>query len=308
MRSLITLKALTYQPTGGIAAAATTSLPEQLGGPRNWDYRFCWLRDTTFTLLAQMNAGYYEEAKAWREWLLRAVGGDPSQVQIMYGLAGERRLSEWEAQWLAGYEGAKPVRIGNAASEQMQIDIYGEVMDALHQARTRKLAANEAGWTLQQELLEHLETIWANRIRAFGKYGVTQDNSHIQRSWPGSPLTAASRALNSSLFEVRSIDGVPYARRFTTRSAKKRSTVLSVPLYKATAPSNSTLAFCSFHLLGSFLQVTPGSVPRSRLLNATLWWTVWYSVMTPKQAAMALAGVREHSWLAAFGLQTILSL
>jgi GH15 family glucan-1,4-alpha-glucosidase len=161
LRSLITLKALTYRPTGGIAAAATTSLPEQLGGPRNWDYRFCWLRDTTFTLMAQMNAGYYEEAKAWREWLLRAIGGDPSKVQIMYGLAGERRLTEWEASWLAGYEGAKPVRIGNAAAAQMQLDIYGEVMDALHQARKGKLAANEAGWMLQQELLKHLETIWA---------------------------------------------------------------------------------------------------------------------------------------------------
>jgi GH15 family glucan-1,4-alpha-glucosidase len=142
-------------------AAATTSLPEQLGGPRNWDYRFCWIRDATFTLLALMNAGYYEEAKAWRAWLVRAVAGDPSQVQIMYGLAGERRLNEWEVPWLAGYEGAKPVRIGNAAAEQMQLDMYGEVMDALHHARKGKLAADEAGWTLQQEFLKHLETIWA---------------------------------------------------------------------------------------------------------------------------------------------------
>jgi GH15 family glucan-1,4-alpha-glucosidase len=161
LRSLITLKALSYRPTGGIVAAATTSLPEQLGGPRNWDYRFCWIRDATFTLLALMNAGYYEEAKAWRAWLVRAVAGDPSQVQIMYGLAGERRLTEWEVPWLAGYEGAKPVRIGNAAAEQMQLDMYGEVMDALHHARKGKLAADEAGWTLQQELLKHLETIWA---------------------------------------------------------------------------------------------------------------------------------------------------
>jgi GH15 family glucan-1,4-alpha-glucosidase len=161
LRSLITLKALTYGPTGGIVAAATTSLPEQLGGPRNWDYRFCWIRDATFTLLALMNAGCYEEAEAWRAWLVRAVAGDPSQVQIMYGLAGERRLTEWEVPWLAGYEGAKPVRIGNAAAEQMQLDMYGEVMDALHHARKGKLAADEAGWTLQQELLKHLETIWA---------------------------------------------------------------------------------------------------------------------------------------------------
>ena len=161
LRSLITLKALTYRPTGGIVAAPTTSLPEQLGGPRNWDYRFCWLRDATFTLLALMNGGYHEEARAWQAWLLRTVAGDPSQVQIMYGLAGEHRLTEWEVPWLQGYEGAKPVRIGNAAAEQVQLDIYGEVMDALHHARRRKLAADDAGWMLQQELLKHLETIWA---------------------------------------------------------------------------------------------------------------------------------------------------
>ncbi len=160
IRSLITLKALTYRPTGGIVAAPTTSLPEQLGGPRNWDYRYCWLRDATFTLLALMNGGYYEEARAWRAWLLRAVAGEPSQVQIMYGIAGERRLDEWEPPWLGGYQGAKPVRIGNAAARQLQLDIYGEVMDALHQGRAGKLGANEAGWAFQLELLKHLETIW----------------------------------------------------------------------------------------------------------------------------------------------------
>jgi GH15 family glucan-1,4-alpha-glucosidase len=160
IRSLITLKALTYRPTGGIVAAATSSLPEQLGGPRNWDYRFCWLRDATFTLLALMNCGYYDEAKQWRAWLLRALAGDPAQVQIMYGLAGEHRLTEWEVPWLQGYEKAKPVRIGNAAAEQRQLDIYGEVMDALHHGRTGKLAVNEAGWSLQRELLDHLESIW----------------------------------------------------------------------------------------------------------------------------------------------------
>ncbi|HKN85480.1 MAG TPA: glycoside hydrolase family 15 protein [Nitrospiraceae bacterium] len=161
LRSLITLKALTYRPTGGIVAAPTTSLPEQLGGPRNWDYRFCWLRDATFSLLALMNSGCYDEAKAWRSWLLRAVAGDPAQVQIMYGLAGEHRLTEWEVPWLKGYQGAKPVRIGNAASEQVQLDIYGEVMDALHHGRAR-LGNNDAGWDLQRELLSHLEQIWMN--------------------------------------------------------------------------------------------------------------------------------------------------
>jgi GH15 family glucan-1,4-alpha-glucosidase len=159
-RSLITLKALTYRPTGGMVAAPTTSLPEQLGGPRNWDYRFCWLRDATFTLLALMNAGYFEEALSWHAWLLRAVAGQPSQVQIMYGLRGERRLTEWEVSWLPGYEHSKPVRIGNAAATQLQLDIFGEVLDAFHQGRNGKLAVDKVAWAVQRALLDHLETIW----------------------------------------------------------------------------------------------------------------------------------------------------
>jgi len=159
-RSLITLKALTYRPTGGIVAAPTTSLPEQLGGPRNWDYRFCWLRDATLTLLALVNAGYAAEAEDWRNWLLRAVAGSPAQMQIMYGLAGERRLTEWEVPWLPGYVGSRPVRIGNGAHGQLQLDVYGEVMDVLHQARRGGLAPDQAGWALQRALLEHLETVW----------------------------------------------------------------------------------------------------------------------------------------------------
>ena len=160
IRSLITLKALTYGPTGGIVAAPSMSLPEQLGGPRNWDYRFCWLRDATFTLLALMNAGYYEEANAWRSWLLRAVAGDPAQLQIMYGLRGERRLTEWQVPWLPGYERSVPVRVGNAAAEQLQLDIYGELMDALHHARSGGLEDDPDAWHLQRELLQHLEGIW----------------------------------------------------------------------------------------------------------------------------------------------------
>jgi GH15 family glucan-1,4-alpha-glucosidase len=159
-RSLITLKALTYARTGGMVAAPTTSLPEHIGGSRNWDYRFCWLRDATLTLLALMNAGYLEEAQAWREWLLRAAAGKPSQLQIMYGIAGERRLTEWEISWLPGYEKSSPVRIGNAAHTQLQLDMYGELMDALHHARQWGLAAGESGWTLQLEVLEHLEEVW----------------------------------------------------------------------------------------------------------------------------------------------------
>jgi GH15 family glucan-1,4-alpha-glucosidase len=159
-RSIITLKALTYRPTGGIVAAPTTSLPEMLGGSRNWDYRFCWLRDATFTLLALMNAGYYDDAENRRRWLARAIAGAPQQLQIMYGIGGERRLTEWIAGWLEGYEGARPVRIGNAAHEQIQLDVYGEVMDALFHARLGGLAADEASWNIQLKLLEHLETIW----------------------------------------------------------------------------------------------------------------------------------------------------
>ena len=160
LRSLITLKALTYLPTGGIVAAPTTSLPEQLGGLRNWDYRFCWLRDATLTLLALMNSGYYDEACAWRDWLLRAAAGSPSQIRIMYGLAGDKRLAEWEVPWLAGYEGSKPVRIGNAAADQLQLDVFGEVLDAMHQARVGGLQPLADAWDFQRVLMSHLEEIW----------------------------------------------------------------------------------------------------------------------------------------------------
>src|SRR4051794_37145741 len=160
LRSALTLKALAHFETGGIIAAATTSLPEQLGGARNWDYRFCWLRDATITLYALMNSGFIDEAQAWREWLLRAVAGNPAQMQIMYGIAGERRLTEYEVTWLRGYEDAAPVRIGNAASDQLQLDVYGEVLDALYQARRMGLPFSEAAWDLERALLGHLETIW----------------------------------------------------------------------------------------------------------------------------------------------------
>jgi GH15 family glucan-1,4-alpha-glucosidase len=160
MRSLIVLKALTYEPTGGIVAAATTSLPERIGGVRNWDYRYCWLRDATFALDALLESGFTAEAEAWRSWLLRAIAGDPDDLQIMYGPAGERRLRELELPWLPGYEGSRPVRIGNDASAQFQLDVYGEVMDVLHQARRREIEPNDQSWSLQQVLLANLERRW----------------------------------------------------------------------------------------------------------------------------------------------------
>lgn len=160
LRSLLTLKALTYSPTGGIVAAATTSLPEFIGGVRNWDYRFCWLRDATFTLYSFMSAGYTEEALAWSDWLLRAVAGDPAQFQIMYGVAGERTLTERELGHLRGYEHSQPVRVGNAASEQFQLDVYGEVMDAMHAARTAGIKTDEQSWHLQRHIIDFVTSHW----------------------------------------------------------------------------------------------------------------------------------------------------
>jgi GH15 family glucan-1,4-alpha-glucosidase len=179
-QSLLVLKALTYEPTGGIVAAPTTSLPERLGGVRNWDYRFCWLRDATLTLLAMLNTGYKDEAVMWRQWLLRAIAGDPADVQIMYGIAGERRLDERELDWLPGYEQSRPVRVGNAASEQLQLDVYGEVLDALYQTRLHGAPADDNIWSLARKLLAWLEDGW--RMEDAGIWEVRGPARHFTHS------------------------------------------------------------------------------------------------------------------------------
>jgi GH15 family glucan-1,4-alpha-glucosidase len=209
MRSLITLKGLTYAPTGGLVAALTASLPEAIGGVRNWDYRYCWLRDATFTLYALMQSGYQDEARSWREWLLRAIAGSPAQMQIMYGVRGERRLNEYEIPWLSGYENSKPVRIGNAASEQFQLDVYGEVLGAMHYAHQSGIENREEDWRLQVNLVEFLESNWAQADE--GIWEVRGGRKHFTHSKMMAWL-AFDRAVK--LIEKHGCSGIQYLDRW----------------------------------------------------------------------------------------------
>jgi GH15 family glucan-1,4-alpha-glucosidase len=243
-RSLITLKALTYAPTGGIVAAATTSLPERLGGVRNWDYRYCWLRDATFTLLAFMNLGYYDEARAWRDWLIRAVAGSPSQTQIMYGVGGERWLPELTVPWLHGYENSTPVRIGNGASQQLQLDVFGEIADAIFQALKAGMMPSERGRALRPVVLEYLATVW--RQPDEGIWEVRGGPQHFVHSkvmaWVA--FDRAATSWNLKHFTSPEDAGVRSPMKSTPRSASAVSTATLTALFRPTAPSGSMPACC----------------------------------------------------------------
>ena len=247
-RSLVVLKGLTYAQTGGIVAAPTTSLPEQLGGTRNWDYRYCWLRDTTFTLLALMHAGYYDEARTWRDWLFRAVAGSPDQLQIMYGLGGERRLTEWEVPWLPGFEGSRPVRIGNAAVNQTQLDVYGEVLDALYHAHSHGLPPNQHGDAIGRVVLGHLAKIWDQPDEGIWEVrGPPQHFTHSKvMAWVA--FDRWSRSASSVAVPVRhSSAGGTSAIRSMKMSAARHSILTSAALSRLTDRRRSTRAYCFCH-------------------------------------------------------------
>jgi GH15 family glucan-1,4-alpha-glucosidase len=243
-RSLITLKALTYAPTGGIVAAATTSLPERLGGVRNWDYRYCWLRDATFTLLALMNLGYYDEAQAWRDWLIRAVAGSPNQVQIMYGVGGERWLPELIVPWLPGYENSSPVRIGNGASQQLQLDVFGEIADAMFQTLKAGMPPPERGHALRPVVLEYLATAWRQPDEGIWEVRGGPQHFVIPKSWLGWRSIALQMNWKLEHLTSQNRDGGRSPTKSMPRSVTAVSTRTSTVSCRPTAPSGSMPVCC----------------------------------------------------------------
>ena len=304
-RSLITLKALTFGPTGGIVAAPTTSLPERIGGDRNWDYRFCWVRDATLTLLALMNAGYYEEAQCWRDWLTRAIAGRPEQLEVMYGVAGERRLTEWEVPWLPGYADSRPVRIGNAAHRQLQLDVFGEVMDTMHQARRGGLAASESAWDVQLALLDHLEKIWREpdhgiwevRTRAGALHPFQGDGLGLLR--PRAEERRDVRPARRREALARAVRRNPRRRlpQWMGRGAQQ----LRARLWLATT---SMRACCCSPRSASSSRTIRVSARPSRRSSATSWSTGWCCATTLRKPRTGCRPARARSSPAASGSPT----
>jgi hypothetical protein len=303
-RSLVILKGLTYAPTGGMVAAPTTSLPEQAGGVRNWDYRYCWLRDATFTLQALGTAGYTEEAKEWRDWLLRAVAGRPDQLQIMYGLGGERRLPEWEVPWLSGFEGARPVRVGNAAAAQLQLDVYGEIADAMFQARSHGVPPAERWSAIARAFLDHLEIIWCEPDE--GIWEVRGPRQHFTHSkvmaWVA--FDRAVKAVEQLAVERSSAGGrlgTPFMRMFV---ATRSTTNLAVSC-RPTDRKRWTPVFSCLRSSVSCRRLIRELWEPCGLSRLVCWWMDSSSAMTPTKRKTVCRPARRPSSHAASGLWTI---